>query len=474
MGDMDTEIKEMLRRRADDMRIDPGLPAPVLRRSRRRRGLAAMLAGTTAVLIVAGAVVGAQAILTRTGGPATSPTPPASESPPTGGGTGLAFAGIWPERNADELQAEQSVVDQGNDQYRLDPSQTGVEFAHQALGWDPSIMDARLQVPPGPWLRPIDMVDLRFGTLTREAGLEPHAPYALHVAVQQLGETGDSGIWSVVGVTSDLIDGSCTQPSVPVGGSLPVCGTTSWDPSFASVRAWMTSGDAATTTFDADEASPSAEIAVQQDGSFDGTLGPIPADYGSSAVVVVEVLDQRGSPAGAVVQRIAIQRSEPSPISTVGPLEPQDLPAAVATTREQLYMAAVNHDWDGVKELIGDGFSFSFAEGTASSADQVIDFWMAQPDFHGLDQPDIMARLLTMDPAVERKADGQTIYVWPFAFPMTPDELGQLSEDQRAQLRDVYPDLDQDLQGWIDAGDYMGWRIGVAEDGTWKFFIAGD
>src|SRR5437764_8768926 len=150
---METEIRELLQERADEVRVAPDLPAPTLRRARRRRIANSAVAGLTAVVVVAGAVVGVQAAFHRGVGPTpvgngtAAPTPQMSATAPVGPGT-TPFPGIWPERNADELQAEQATVDQGKDRYRLDPEQTGIEFAHQALGWDPAIGDAKVEDRP--------------------------------------------------------------------------------------------------------------------------------------------------------------------------------------------------------------------------------------------------------------------------------------------------------------------------------------
>src|SRR2546429_54345 len=135
-----------MRRRAEDVRMPPEMPESVRRRTRRRRLSNGLVAGLTAAVVVAGGVVGVQAALhgragrTRLGN---SPAP----SPATASGT---FPAIWPERNTNALQAEQANVDQGNDSYRLDPSQTAVWLAHLVLGWDPTITAVDTKVPPGP------------------------------------------------------------------------------------------------------------------------------------------------------------------------------------------------------------------------------------------------------------------------------------------------------------------------------------
>jgi hypothetical protein len=41
------------------------------------------------------------------------------------------------------------------------------------------------------------------------------------------------------------------------------------------------------------------------------------------------------------------------------------------------------------------------------------------------------------------------------------------------------PDLDrrygpESVDAWIEAGAYLGWRVGIMDDGTWRFLVAGD
>jgi hypothetical protein len=55
-------------------------------------------------------------------------------------------------------------------------------------------------------------------------------------------------------------------------------------------------------------------------------------------------------------------------------------------------------------------------------------------------------------------------YVWPFAYDKSEEEL-----------TDYERELLGDLAVYSGAGSgYLGWRVGIAPDGTWRFFIAGD
>jgi hypothetical protein len=78
------DLKELLRDKADEMRIGPGIPQRVVRRSRRRRALSTALAGTVAVGLAFGAFVGARVALNQGGespGQVPATQPPATEPP---------------------------------------------------------------------------------------------------------------------------------------------------------------------------------------------------------------------------------------------------------------------------------------------------------------------------------------------------------------------------------------------------------
>ena len=55
------------------------------------------------------------------------------------------------------------------------------------------------------------------------------------------------------------------------------------------------------------------------------------------------------------------------------------------------------------------------------------------------------------------------IYVWPFAYDQSEDDL-------TAHERELLGAL----AGSFGETGYLGWRTGIAADGTWTFFIAGD
>jgi hypothetical protein len=62
-----------------------------------------------------------------------------------------------------------------------------------------------------------------------------------------------------------------------------------------------------------------------------------------------------------------------------------------------------------------------------------------------------------------------TYYAWPSAF---VTEWSAVPEADREALRPLYGD--EDFAFWAEAGGYMGYRVGITEDGEWVYFIAGD
>lgn len=86
---MNDDLKELLRDKADEMRLGPRIPQSVLRRSRRRRMLNTALAGSLVAVLGVGAFVGAKAAMNGSepapGGishqPSVAPTPTVTPTP---------------------------------------------------------------------------------------------------------------------------------------------------------------------------------------------------------------------------------------------------------------------------------------------------------------------------------------------------------------------------------------------------------
>jgi hypothetical protein len=156
------------------------------------------------------------------------------------------------------------------------------------------------------------------------------------------------------------------------------------------------------------------------------------------------------------------------------PQDPQpELPPAVAEMRNRIVRAALRCDYDALNVLALDGrdfFSYSFGD----PEDEPGDYWrmieQAKPRFR---QPVLSLLVQTFDLSYCTQRfedpDGEgmvTQYVWPSADCDTP------TEEQWAEVEGVYSD--EEIQTMKDFGGFIGWRIGILEDGDWTFYIAGD
>ncbi|HZB85880.1 MAG TPA: hypothetical protein VE289_04880 [Gaiellaceae bacterium] len=133
------------------------------------------------------------------------------------------------------------------------------------------------------------------------------------------------------------------------------------------------------------------------------------------------------------------------------------LPGPVAETHAAVLAAAQAGDYEALRPLIPDGFSYTFGGPVEGGP---IAYWQ-RVEQESDDVPiEILARILELPYTLF----GGT-YVWPFAFDKQEDEL-------TAYERELLGDLANSYSG---AGSgYLGWRAGIEPDGTWRFFIAGD
>jgi hypothetical protein len=137
------------------------------------------------------------------------------------------------------------------------------------------------------------------------------------------------------------------------------------------------------------------------------------------------------------------------------------LPAPVEETRAALHVAAESGDYETLRPLIPEQFSYTFGGPVEGGP---IAFWQQLEQESGVSPIAVLADLLELPPVLYRGT-----YVWPFAFALESDEL---TEYERGLLSDVGgEDLSDDF---LPDGGYLGWRAGIEPDGDWVFFIAGD
>lgn len=182
----DQRVRRLLDDLAGEVRLDPGIRTPTLRRARHRRVVNATLAGAlSATLLVTAVAIARTSISTN---PAPRPGIPPTVVPPAD-----RLPSIWREGNLREVRASQGRVDAGRDPWRTDPP-TASHFAADVLGWDGDV--AIVGGAPGVARTPADASSVRLEVGTGDA--EPGHRIALRLG--QLAGRREGGIWSVTEV----------------------------------------------------------------------------------------------------------------------------------------------------------------------------------------------------------------------------------------------------------------------------------
>ena len=143
-----------------------------------------------------------------------------------------------------------------------------------------------------------------------------------------------------------------------------------------------------------------------------------------------------------------------------------EAPGAVKRTRQEIFDAARACDYERLGELASQGqreFTFSFG-----GADDPAEFWRTQEQ-EGGEPLHKLAAILNMSHAT-RESEGTTQYLWPAAF--SYDSWEEIPEPDKQELSRVY--TAEEMENFERFGSYAGHRVGIAADGEWLFFVAGD
>ncbi len=151
--------------------------------------------------------------------------------------------------------------------------------------------------------------------------------------------------------------------------------------------------------------------------------------------------------------------------------EQPELPVPVALTRVELVAAATACDYETLdfKATFADDFMYSFGE-----VGDPLTYWQ---DLENRGEPVLatLVELLSTPPTrsgeveVDLPTSGPTmmaLWVWPTAF-ATDDP----TDADWAHLADIYST--DEIEQFKEFG-YLGYRVGIREDGAWQFYVAGD
>jgi len=144
------------------------------------------------------------------------------------------------------------------------------------------------------------------------------------------------------------------------------------------------------------------------------------------------------------------------------------LPAPVARMRARIIEAARSGDLDKIVTVMQTNETmpiFSFA----NERDPVA-YWRANyPESGGLEVLSILLEILDMGFVHVDAGTPQDMYVWPY-FAYVP--LKELTPPQKVELFKVV--TGSDYRAMQDFGAYIFYRLGIAPDGTWHFFVSGE
>ncbi|HXF73655.1 MAG TPA: hypothetical protein VNO79_13735 [Actinomycetota bacterium] len=444
MRGVEIKIRELLRELAGEVGLDPGLEGRTLRRARRRRVRNGALGAAGALGMLVAAAVATRALLAPLpGGPSPRQAPSSPSVAP-----GAAFPGIYPQTSWEELERDQRAVDEGHHPLWTAPEAVAAEFAVAVLGWDPE--DVVTERNP--------RQDLGAGVYISNPSLRPELPEpGTQVQLEQLGRTGPGGIWTVTSVSGVgiVLEGIDAFQEVRPGQELEVRGGLTLGTEATAVEVSLFDGPLT--------GEPAAATTVPDQAGFGPRLTVPPSADGTLTLLVRAVEpDGRAWSATALPLLVAGAR-EPA----VPRLEPQaGLPEAVAAKREAIFLAAAAGDLEGLAAL-ADPATFTFSYGADRDP---VRYWRAIEAAGGEGPAEVIPELLHA-PYGTLRSGGRTLYVWPFAAAM--DDLSALTPAQRQALR-ALGYTERDIRSFVAAGGFLGWRLGITEDGRWIFYVAGD
>ena len=175
------------------------------------------------------------------------------------------------------------------------------------------------------------------------------------------------------------------------------------------------------------------------------------------------------------IQPPAAPEAPPSPPGATEPGAPAEiitdlsrLPAPVARMRERILRAARSGDLEKLVLVMQSNETlpvFSFG-----NEKDPIAFWKSNfPDSDGVEILATLIQILETGFVHVARGTPQDMYVWPY-FAQTP--LKDLSREQKVELFRIVTGADYKEMSAF--GAYSFYRVGIAPDGVWHYFVAGE
>ena len=180
--------------------------------------------------------------------------------------------------------------------------------------------------------------------------------------------------------------------------------------------------------------------------------------------VHTETIQPPAAPGAPQTPTVATEPSAPAEII----IDLSRLPVPVARMRERILEAARSGDLEKLLLVMQSNETlpvFSFGD----EKDPVA-FWKANfPDSDGIEILATLIQILETGFVHVARGTPQDMYVWPY-FAQTP--LKDLSREQKVELFRIV--TGSDYKEMTAFGAYSFYRVGIAPDGVWHYFVAGE
>jgi len=180
--------------------------------------------------------------------------------------------------------------------------------------------------------------------------------------------------------------------------------------------------------------------------------------------VQTETIQPPAAPGAPQAPAVATEPSVPAEIIT----DLSRLPVPVARMRQRILEAARSGDLEKLLLVMQSNETlpvFSFGD-----EKDPIAFWKANfPDSDGIEILATLIQILETGFVHVARGTPQDMYVWPY-FAQTP--LKDLSREQKVELFRIV--TGSDYKEMTAFGAYSFYRVGIAPDGVWHYFVAGE
>jgi hypothetical protein len=162
----------------------------------------------------------------------------------------------------------------------------------------------------------------------------------------------------------------------------------------------------------------------------------------------------------------AVAKATPIAVDIIS--DPSQLPTPVARMRERILAAAHSGSLERVVTVMQSNEMMPVF--SPSDDKDPLAYWKANyPDSEGLEVLAILTEVLEAPLVHVDKGTPQEMFLWPYFARM---QLKDLTAEQKVALFRLV--TGSDYRDMLQFGAYNFYRLGIAPDGTWHFFVTGD